>query len=268
MGAARSNSAAAGSDFLSAIARVLCGRAAEAILALFRFDAARNAYVFDSSAGIPAWVIRSLGDQLVFRHGEARGLVGLVAASGEPLYVPDCSADPRWLGRGPVRRCSAFLLPIKDTAQPSGVLCAISMRRDGFGPEAREVTALAFQIAETAASAIAALDARVERQEQGLRRITAELLNLGVWAQPPSALAPPALEGLRDLSPREWEVLRGIAAGQRVETIGRTLFLSPHTVRNHLKSIYRKLGVRKQGELREIVGRGLPRPGAGDRIAS
>jgi two-component system response regulator DesR len=195
-------------------------------------------------------------------------LVGLVAASGKTLYVPDCSADPRWLGRGPVRRCSAFLLPIKDTAQPSGVLCAISMRRDGFGPEAREVTALAFQIAETAASAIAALDARVERQEQGLRRITAELLNLGVWAQPPSALAPPALEGLRDLSPREWEVLRGIAAGQRVETIGRTLFLSPHTVRNHLKSIYRKLGVRKQGELREIVGRGLPRPGAGDRIAS
>jgi DNA-binding NarL/FixJ family response regulator len=51
------------------------------------------------------------------------------------------------------------------------------------------------------------------------------------------------------LSPREREILNAVAAGQRVASIAQTLHISPHTVRNHLKAIFRKVGVHSQVEL-------------------
>ena len=54
-----------------------------------------------------------------------------------------------------------------------------------------------------------------------------------------------------ELSRREQEVLHSVLEGKRVATIAATLFLSENTVRNHLKRIYRKLGVGSLGELRE-----------------
>ncbi|NNL67277.1 MAG: response regulator transcription factor [Myxococcales bacterium] len=74
-------------------------------------------------------------------------------------------------------------------------------------------------------------------------------------AEPP---APPAArsdgpdpEKLASLSPRETEVLRHLLEGYRVNTIARKLFISQHTVRNHLKKIFAKLEVRSQTELME-----------------
>ena len=58
---------------------------------------------------------------------------------------------------------------------------------------------------------------------------------------------------LQSLSPREKEVLAELAGGMRAPGIARRLHISPHTVRNHLKSIYRKLGVKTQAELIERV---------------
>lgn len=55
-----------------------------------------------------------------------------------------------------------------------------------------------------------------------------------------------------ELSAREREVLALLLAGRRVSTTARELYLSEHTVRNHLKRIYRKLGVHSLGELREL----------------
>ena len=52
------------------------------------------------------------------------------------------------------------------------------------------------------------------------------------------------------LSCREREVLYHLAIeGRRVADIGKTLFISLHTVRNHLKAIFRKLDVHSQSEL-------------------
>ena len=53
------------------------------------------------------------------------------------------------------------------------------------------------------------------------------------------------------LSPRERQIVELLASGARVVTIARRLQLSPHTVRNHLKSIFRKLNLRGQHELFE-----------------
>jgi len=51
------------------------------------------------------------------------------------------------------------------------------------------------------------------------------------------------------LSQREREILRAVSSGQRVASIASLLGISPHTVRNHLKAIFRKVGVHSQVEL-------------------
>ena len=50
------------------------------------------------------------------------------------------------------------------------------------------------------------------------------------------------------LSPRERDVLTAIAGGATNREIGAELHLSPHTVKEHTSSIYRKLGVRNRAE--------------------
>ena len=50
------------------------------------------------------------------------------------------------------------------------------------------------------------------------------------------------------LSAREREVLDEIATGATNPEIATRLFLSPHTVKEHTSSIYRKLGVRNRAE--------------------
>lgn len=55
------------------------------------------------------------------------------------------------------------------------------------------------------------------------------------------------------LSRREREILAELVVGTRVPAIARRLFISPHTVRNHLKSMFRKLDVSGQAELIERV---------------
>ena len=56
---------------------------------------------------------------------------------------------------------------------------------------------------------------------------------------------------LARLSEREQLVVRRVLAGYRVPTIAAELFLSQSTVRNHLSSSFRKLGIHSQAELLE-----------------
>ncbi|HEU5298313.1 MAG TPA: response regulator transcription factor [bacterium] len=63
-----------------------------------------------------------------------------------------------------------------------------------------------------------------------------------------AALPRLAKRGPYPLSRRETEVVQRVAGGRAVADIAAELHLSPHTVRNHLKSAYRKLGVHSQAE--------------------
>ena len=76
------------------------------------------------------------------------------------------------------------------------------------------------------------------------RWVTSERMNLPVELQ----------DRLRQLSRREREVLRLLLANQRPQAIAETLFISPYTVRNHLRSIFDKLAVRSQAELFARLG--------------
>jgi DNA-binding NarL/FixJ family response regulator len=85
-----------------------------------------------------------------------------------------------------------------------------------------------------------------------LRRIGLELDQLVMSADLLSLpLSPDMYPQLRTLSSREWEILRPLMKGRRVQPIAQTLCISPHTVRSHLQSIFQKVGVHSQAELIE-----------------
>jgi DNA-binding NarL/FixJ family response regulator len=101
------------------------------------------------------------------------------------------------------------------------------------------------------------LPARVQELEQGLARISDDLNRL--TGRPASHSAGQRslheLEVLNGISKREWEVLECLLERRGVPGIAEALNISPHTVRNHIKSILRKSGVRSQSELMaKIVG--------------
>lgn len=58
---------------------------------------------------------------------------------------------------------------------------------------------------------------------------------------------------LSQLSSRELEIVTRLMAGDRVPAIAKQLFLSEGTIRNHLSSVFGKLGVKTQQELIELL---------------
>jgi DNA-binding CsgD family transcriptional regulator len=101
-------------------------------------------------------------------------------------------------------------------------------------------------------------DDRTGALEGHLRRIAREVAEAGVLAavlERPTAAAFPGLSGL---SWRQLEIVMGLLAGERVRMIARRLYLSESTVRNHLTSVYRKLGVSSQEELLTVLSPTIP----------
>ncbi len=63
----------------------------------------------------------------------------------------------------------------------------------------------------------------------------------------------PAAELLAGLSSREREIVGYLAAGDRVPRIAASMYLSQSTIRNHLSSVFRKLGIHSQQELVHLL---------------
>jgi len=66
---------------------------------------------------------------------------------------------------------------------------------------------------------------------------------------------------LDGLSPREFEVLRDLADGMTTKMLAARLGISEKTVRNHIASMYAKLGLHDRSQLvRYAIQKGLSRP--------
>jgi DNA-binding NarL/FixJ family response regulator len=91
-------------------------------------------------------------------------------------------------------------------------------------------------------------DARVRLLENAFHRIAQELARVELSDRPDPVAMP--LYGLR---PREQEVVRLLLQHLRVPAIARRLGISQQTVRNHLKSVFRRTGVRSQQELLDRI---------------
>lgn len=106
-----------------------------------------------------------------------------------------------------------------------------------------------------AADAHPAGSSRETRLETHMLRIADELHAAGLM---PRLQQLPALADeprLGKLTSREWAVLTRLLDGQRVPAIAAGLYVSQSTVRNHLSSIYAKLGVHSQVDLIRLIRR-------------
>jgi DNA-binding CsgD family transcriptional regulator len=98
---------------------------------------------------------------------------------------------------------------------------------------------------------------RTHELEQRLARIAREVHSAEAGRRPSDRPVPADLPELGRLTSREWEVVRQVRAGARVEEVARALHLSPSTVRNHLSAVYRKAGVRSIAELLVLLHAGV-----------
>ncbi len=106
----------------------------------FRYDAALEQLTFENGSGFGeiAW------DQLrkiKFKVGDERGLVGHVAAERIPLYLPDVTADPRWIPIDSSIRTGLWT-PVEREGELRGVLSVTSTRPDAFRPADQRLVAL------------------------------------------------------------------------------------------------------------------------------
>jgi DNA-binding CsgD family transcriptional regulator/PAS domain-containing protein len=92
-------------------------------------------------------------------------------------------------------------------------------------------------------------DDRLRELEERLARIAQEVhsaaASRGIGAMPAGSEMP----DLSKLTTREWQIVMRLKNGERIDQVAKALHLSASTVRNHLTSIYRKLGVHGQSEL-------------------
>jgi DNA-binding NarL/FixJ family response regulator len=87
-----------------------------------------------------------------------------------------------------------------------------------------------------------------------LDRVAVELRAISLSLSAASRVSVPVSHAaLTELTEREVEVVVQLADGRRVPAIAKALYISPNTVRNHLKSVYRKLEVHSQAELLETI---------------
>lgn len=78
-----------------------------------------------------------------------------------------------------------------------------------------------------------------------------------------SAVARKAMETLRrkvgtktdlsELSPREEDIMRAFALGKSYKEIADDLFVSPETVKTHIRNVYKKLQVNSRTDLRKLL---------------
>ena len=91
------------------------------------------------------------------------------------------------------------------------------------------------------------LDATAEQIDAALRAVAAGLTVHGPRPQS-RAFGPLAEEGWPLLTPREIEVLAALRDGLSNKAAARRLGISPHTVKFHIKSLFKKLGVASRAE--------------------
>jgi DNA-binding CsgD family transcriptional regulator len=101
-----------------------------------------------------------------------------------------------------------------------------------------------------------------------LRRADGSVGTVAVVIEPaqPAAIAPIVVEAY-DLTEREQQIVRLIARGVGTAEIADELFVSPHTVRDHVKAIFAKAEVTSRGELTAKLFADFYEPAHTDEIA-
>lgn len=197
------------------------------------------------TAGAPDVIVM---DFLLSEDVEAFGALSTLASERRvPIVFVSSSTNAETVGRVAESFGSALLLRPYSEAQlvATVILATISAKRP----------ALSRSSTQTAAERLRAI-ALVLEEGARLRHQVGDAEALPVGRPFGMPVAKPAEPSDSMLSPREREIVDLFGHGARVASVATQLGLSTHTVRNHLKSIYRKLRLRGQHELYDYQHRG------------
>lgn len=131
-----------------------------------------------------------------------------------------------------------------DTAELAGAI------RDALRKHAvKSVTQRLVHLSRRQAVLVEELDRESAGSPEAANLMSTQELAVSVSEDEADPVAMLSSEESANLSRREKEILRAMVAGKKPRELAHMFFISVHTARNHVKAIYRKLGVHSQGEL-------------------
>ena len=210
-------------------------------------DGAVSVVVVDDQSAVREGLVLLLGTlsgvTVAGQAADGDAAVALVAATGPQvvlmdLNMPGCdgvTATQRITAEYPATR----VVVLTTYADDESIIGALQAGALGYLTKDATRAEIGRAIL-AAADGQAVLDPGVQR-----RLLSAATRAPGAPASAPAAAAPSAdLCGVDDLTPREADVLRLIAAGQSNREIARTLYVSEATVKTHVNRIFAKTGSR------------------------
>jgi DNA-binding CsgD family transcriptional regulator len=169
-------------------------------------------------------------------QGTEQGIGPGVIVLQDDLSVESMTPEAaEWLRRFPVDVGTGLELPAALYAVAASTRSAEAARRNGVSRLARVRLSSGQWIVVHAAPL-------------GSAGPTAQRVAVMLTPAAPAEITPLRLE-LYGLSEREAEVTRLLVRGLSVDEIARSLYISRHTVKDHVKAIYTKVGVTNRSEL-------------------
>ena len=192
----------------------------------------------------PLELITSIRDEIIVLDRERRVVAVLGREIGGPQGAVHEGAQRRalrgehvvyeWVkkGRQPIR-LSTTASPLRDSA--SKIVGIVLITRELLTPQKAK------QLLEL---------------EHSMQQLAGAIENYHKTGHPAGEF--PAGSPLHDLSRRERQVLDLLGQGCRPRSIAETLHVSPETVRNHLKAMFKKTGTHSQEELTRMLHASRP----------
>jgi DNA-binding CsgD family transcriptional regulator len=178
--------------------------------------------------------------------GLGEPLERIAAALDGGIILADAAGQTVWLDERARRRLNgdSHSLALPTESGSATLQCSVRVVETTVGgkPVLFAVLQEAGEQPQTGRDFVATLEAVMADTSWFTRTIIEKFKALRPGAQP---IAPP--DGLDLLSDREREVLGLICEGRSDAEMSRMLNLSQNTVRNHIASLYRKIGVNRRG---------------------
>jgi two-component system, NarL family, nitrate/nitrite response regulator NarL len=155
----------------------------------------------------------------------------------------------------PTARRLADLIALSSHAPVDPAEAADAVLTDGSAAALPGLPIVALGTGEGDFAGLLPADAGPAQLDAALRAVAAGL-TVRPPSPPPPGFAPLPEEPSPALTPREVEVLTALAEALGNKAVARRLHISPHTVKFHIESLFRKLGAATRAE---AVAKGLRR---------
>ena len=188
-------------------------------------------------------------DEVLRRETTAGTLRDVFGPQVAAAHEEGCAAalDGRYSAYEWIRRRGRQSLHLSTAAAPlrdvAANIVGIVLLTRIVGALSRDETALAASLAQKSR--------RLLEVEEGIQQLAGALENYRRTGRVPAPFR--ADSALQQISSRERQVLELLGQGYRPRSIAEQLTVSPETVRNHLKAMFKKTGTHSQEELTALL---------------